>query len=161
MNKRLTFLIFFNLIILARFTNYLSFQILKFDDCLRKVTANNDVLFNFEITENDQWKCHVDNYDYYPSKQYGFLIHNYEYEFKLELEFIFEDYYHYDGYMDVNIFFNEYIITTHDQVFWRCIDCGYDNKSDYFYNKDRINFYPNLGDGGHYEKLYHFYLDIN
>ena len=161
MNKRFTFLIFFNLIILAQFTNYLSFQILKFDDCLRKVTANNEVLFYFNITKGDEWKCNINIYDYYPANATGFLIHNYEYEFNLELEFIFEDLYHYQGYMDVNVFFNEYIITTHDQAFWRCIDCGHDNSSDYTYENDRINFYPGCGDTFTYEKFYHFYFAIN
>ena len=113
--RKLIIFIFFNLFILAKSSNYISVQINTIDDCLRELNKNNNNLFHFDLGE-DWWKCHIDISEYHPNIN-GFLKQNIEYEFEDELEFIFEDYYHTDGYMDVNILFNEYIIKTHDQVF--------------------------------------------
>ena len=158
-NRSIIYLIFFNLFFFAKLNNYISIQIIKIDDCLRKITMNNDVLF--ELANEDVSRCDANRYDYYHVESYGLLIKNFEYNFKVDVEFIFEDYNHWDGWFDLNIFFNEYIIKTHDQTFWTCTDCGDNRDSNYFYNKNRINFYPNYGDKGYSEKLYHFYFAIN
>ena len=158
-NTSLIFFLFFNSFNIVVSNNYISVQINKIDDCLRELNQNNNNLFHFDLGD-DLWKCNINIYDYYTNVN-GFLKQNIEYEFGDELEFIFEDYYHTDGYMDVNILFNEYIIKTHDQVFWRCTDCGDEHNSDYSYNKDRINFYPEFGDFQTYVQLYHFYFTIN
>ena len=88
------------------------------------------------------------------------MIKNYEYEFGTEIKFIFQDNISFEGYMIITVYFNEYIIKTSDQKFWKCIDCLGEN-SNYYYEFGRLNFYipgSNIGSEG---QNYIFIFEIN
>ena len=74
-----------------------------------------------------------------------FIIRNHEINFKEKVEFVFGDSDHTEGWMNINVFFNEYLIQTKDRVFWKCRDCeDTDNKDYYFENDER--FYENTNE---------------
>ena len=164
-NKILILFCFCYLFIKVKLTNYISFELIKADDCVRLVNISNQILFKFipkydGICNNlsNLGHCDAGNDTMYPQDK--FLIKNYEYEEKIEIEITFEDWNHIDGFMDMNVYFNEYKIKTSDQVFWKCINCGNGNQ-DYFYENNRMNFYSGTGPGGCSEKLYKFIFKID
>ena len=92
------------------------------------------------------------------------IIKNYPYEFKLAIEITFEDLDHYEGFMNVVVNYNEYIIKTSDQRFWKCINCCGNNGTghdDYHWDGQRINFYEGRRSGGCWEELYIFIFRID
>ena len=57
----------------------------------------------------------------------GYLIKDYEYDYMNEVAITFEDWNHQNGFMAIDVEFNEYIIRYTDQTFWECKDCYDDN----------------------------------
>jgi hypothetical protein len=96
-----------------------------------------------------------------------FLIKNYEYEFKTEIEITFEDWNHKEGYMGMDVYFNEYIIKATDQLFWRCDNCRNENgENNYNFGYKRkfpvFLFHPDnteLNDWGHTFYTFSFKID--
>ena len=121
---RIIIIIIFNLFIFARLGNYISVQIIRFDDCIIDIQINND---KFEFTPKEYNSCQRDNFPNSLNSK-DFLLKNYEYKFNDKIEFSFGDSDHTEGWMQTNIYFNEYIIQTKDRVFWKCKNCeGNDN----------------------------------
>ena len=65
----------------------------------------------------------------------------------------------------MDVYFNEYLIKTSDRRFWKCINCGGINGTnrheDYFWERERINFYSGERAGGCWEELYIFIFQID
>ena len=163
------FLIFFFVFIVVQLTNYITFHLNIIDDCLRELKIGDDVLFSFtplffgvcELFWIYRPHCDSGNTSMYPP---GLdIIKDYEYNFKTDIKVTFEDYNHQYGYMNMTVFFNEYVIKNTDRRFWRCINCGYDGlgNNDYYYYLDRMNFYSITRGGDCSEELYIFYFTIN
>ena len=151
----LIFLIFFSLnFIKIQLVNYLTFELHKVDDCIRAVYFSNELIFNYKPENLSMCSSKINRL--YPK----YFVLNQEYNFGTQIKIIFQDTDHHDGYFDISIHFNEYIIRVKDQVFWKCLDCGGPNK-DYVYDNDRINFYPGKGDKKKYEKNYTFIFQID
>ena len=131
---------------------YISFKLYKVDDCVRYINISNQILFNYNPEYyacdpyfNDRSYCDPGNFSIYPSDR--FIIKNYEYEFKTEIEITFEDWNHIEGYMRMNVYFNEYKIKPTDQAFWRCDNCINENHENNYYlsSKDGspiLSFHP-------------------
>ena len=87
---------------------------------------------------------------------------------------------HYAGFLDINIYFNEYILKISVRKSWKCDDYGGKNDGGsskdqcggnygYSYYFDRINFYDDKAcfegvyhkrKGGKWEQLYNFHFKI-
>ena len=163
--KKMIAFVSFCQFIKVELTNYISFELIKADDCVRMINISNEILFNFTLLYNgtcnnldDLGHCDAGNYSMYPDDKY--LIKNYEYEYKIAIIITFEDWNHIDGFMDMNVYFNEFKIKTSDQVFWRCINCGNGYKG-YYWENSRMNYYHDYGGGGCSEKLYYFVFQID
>ena len=150
------FYYFICLFVNVKLANYISFKLNIVDDCLRELKISDKVLFTYNPEYNpecgtytwpDRPDCDSYNDFMYPSDK--FIIKNYEYDFKTPIIVTFEDYNHMYGYMNMTVYFNEYTIETKAKRFWRCINCGEwgIGNQDYFYNRERINFYKNDRDG--------------
>ena len=144
-------------------------EFIEVDDCIRAIFISGENIFSFTPTSID--KCDYQYQDIYPK----FFTKNYRYDYDIEIKFNFQDSVHFDGFMDITFYFNEYIIKTSDQIFWKCINCwnfGFvgDNRNwDYNYYNDRINFYCGhgnsdgrcKGDGATNEVWYTFIFKIH
>ena len=150
----LFFLIFSLKIIRVELVNYLTFELHKVDDCIRAVYFSNELIFGYK-PENLSM-CSAKKNSHYPR----YFVLNQEYTFGTQIKVIFQDTDHHDGYFNISIHFNEYIIRVKDQIFWKCLNCAGPNK-DYVYDNDRINFYPGKGDRKYYEKNYTFIFQID
>ena len=168
--KRIVNFIFFCLFIKVKLTNYISFNIIQVDDCLRKINISNEIYFEFTPyyftrcgNYDDIGDCDAKNFNVYGSDT--MIIKNYPYEFKLAIEITFEDLDHHEGFMNMDVYFNEYLIKTSDRRFWKCINCGGINGTnrheDYFWERERINFYSGERAGGCWEELYIFIFQID
>ena len=146
----------FCLFIKVELTNYISFQLFDPDDCVRLVNISNQILFNF--TPLYDGHCNWKNYSMYPEDNY--LVKNYEYEFKIAVEIIFEDWHHVLGCMNTDVYFNEFKIKSSDQILWRCINCGNGYKG-YYWENDKMCYYSGEGDRTFSEKLYYFVFQID
>ena len=147
--------------------NYISLEFLEVDDCIRNISISGQKIFEFNPNTLDD--CDFQYQDKYPQ----FFTKNYRYDYNIEIKFTFQDSVHYDGFMNITVYFNEYIIKVSDQMFWKCSDCGNFGLGgnrfwDYDYYDNRINFYCGHGnndgkcksDGGKFEVLYHFIFKI-
>ena len=162
-------LVFLYVFIEVQLPNYITFHLNIIDDCLRELKIGNDVLFTFtplfdgtcEWFWIDRPHCDSGNLSMYPPNQD--IILNYEYNFKTDIKVTFEDFNHKYGYMNMTVYFNEYIIKNTDRRFWRCINCGVEGlgNQDYFYYEDRMNFYNITRSGDCSHELYVFYFTIN
>ena len=127
-------------------TNYISFRMLKVDDCVRLVNISNKISSQIVVNFSDQntfcdtsfsthGPCQDNNWTLYADKD-GYLIKDYEYEFMNEVAITFEDWNHQNGFMAMEVYFNEYLINYTDQTFWECKDCehGKENSSYIFGN---------------------------
>ena len=126
--------------------NYISFKLNSVDDCVRYINISNQILFNYtpeyyvcDPNFNVRSNCDPGNFSMYPDDQ--FIIKNYEYEFKTDIEITFEDWNHKEGYMGMDVYFNEYIIKTENQLFWKCDNCRNGNGENN-YNFGYKNGYP-------------------
>ena len=115
-------------------TNYISLKIKAVDDCVRYINISNQIVFNFS-EQNEQ--CDLSyNYSPYDANNWkiyapdDFLIKDYEYEFKTGIEITFEDWLNGQGFMSIDVYFNEYLIKSTDQIFWECRNC-YNNENEY------------------------------
>ena len=153
-NIKLLFLILSINFFETQLVNYLTFELHEVDDCIRAVYFSNELIFGFK-PENLSM-CSSKKNKHYPK----YFVLNQEYIFGTQIKVIFQDTDHHDGYMNISIHFNEYIIRVKDQIFWTCLDCGGPNKN-YVYDKERINFYPGKGDKKVYEKNYTFIFQID
>ena len=147
--------------------NYISLEFLMVDDCIREISISGQKIFEFKPNTLDD--CDFKYQNIYPK----FFTKNYRYDFDIEIKFTFQDSVHYDGFMNITVYFNEYIIKVSDQKFWKCTDCGNfglggDRNWDYDYYDNRINYYCGHGnsdgkcksDGAKFEVLYHFIFKI-
>ena len=99
--KRIVNFIFFCLFIKVKLTNYISFNIIQVDDCLRKINISNEIYFEFTPyyftrcgNYDDIGDCDAKNFNVYGSDT--MIIKNYPYEFKLAIEITFEDLDHHE-----------------------------------------------------------------
>ena len=146
--------IFYILFIKAKLDNYLSLKFHMVDDCIRNIDLSGTTIFDF--TPEDISKCDFAYQNIYPE----FFTKNLKYEYGNLITFKFQDSCHFDGFMNISVYFNEYIITIHDQRFWKCLDCISDDKN-YVYENGRLNFYSGKGNGETNEKIYTFIFQIN
>ena len=116
---------------------------------------------------------YLDRYEGSPAKKGDYILRNYEYKFNDKLEFTFGDSAHNEGWMIMDIYFNEYHIKTSDRVFWKCRNCENDRSTDYLYYEyryvewkketeyagDRLYFYAPYGNGTN-DYLYKYYFDF-
>ena len=134
--------------------NYISFEIIEVDDCVRLMNVSNHIFFNFtplyegkkcgDYTWENLGHCDANKKDMYIKNENGkyFVITNYEYDYGIDVEITFEDWDHINGFMALNAYFNEYLVEPEDQTFWQCLNCGgYDNELHYD-NYVRKNEYP-------------------
>ena len=133
------FVFYFLLVEIATNYYYISLEFLDVDDCIKKINIKNGITF-FEYAYNESYLCDYSNQAHYPK----FFTKYYNYQLGEEIDFEFEDRVHIDAFMDITVYFNEYIIKTSDQKFWECSLCKTWN-GNYFYgnvnNKgDYINF---------------------
>ena len=117
-------------------TNYISLKIRAVDDCLRYINISNQIVLNFSEQNKDEncdytylnkGPCNANDWEKYAPDD--FLIKDYEYELKTGIEITFEDFFREQGYMAIDVYFNEYLIKYTDQIFWECKNC-YNNKSE-------------------------------
>ena len=165
----ITIIIFLYVFIKVQLPNYISFKLNIIDDCLRELKIGDEVLFSFTPINDGICEtfwihrpdCDSGNRAMYPSDSY--IIKDYEYNFKTDIKLTFDDFNHKYGYMEMTVFFNEYIIKNTDRRFWRCINCGVNGlgNQDYFYYLDRMNFYEITRGGDCSHELYIFYFTIN
>ena len=146
--------IFYILFIKAKLDNYLSLKFHMVDDCIRNIDLSGTTIFDF--TPEDISKCDFAYQNIYPE----FFTKNLKYEYGNLITFKFQDSCHFEGFMNISVYFNEYIITIHDQRFWKCLDCISDDKN-YVYENGRLNFYSGKGNGETNEKIYTFIFQIN
>ena len=119
----------------VKLTNYISFKMVIVDDCVRQVKISNNIsskiVMNFSA-QNDycdtsfkiKGPCQDNNWTLYTKEDY--LIKDYEYDFMNEVAITFEDWNHMNGYMGIEVYFNEFLINYTDQTFWECKDCDFD-----------------------------------
>ena len=135
-------------------TNYISLEFHIVDDCIRSIIILDQYIFKFEPPTLED--CDYQYQNIYPQ----FFIKNYQYEFRTDIHFYFQDSWHLDGFMNITVRFNEYIIRIYDKRFWHCENCGGDG-GEYVLDQERINFYRGKGDGNIEEKLYHFTFNVD
>ena len=142
--RRIIFILFFNLFIFVKLGNYISVQIIDVDDCIMNVKKNDNLIREVTpdyIRYGQLDKCYLDQFPFDNTLyKYGFLLEYYEYNFNDKLQFYFGDSDHTEGYMKMNVFFNEYKIQTKDRVFWKCWDCGYNYNGDYIIEPNERNY---------------------
>ena len=111
-------------------TNYISLKIRAVDDCVRYINISNQIVLNFseqntiedcDYTYHRRGPCDVNNWEKYAPDD--FLIKDYEYELKTGIEITFEDWFTEQGYMAIDVYFNEYLIKYTDLIFWECKNC--------------------------------------
>ena len=131
--KAIIFIIFFNLLIFVRLVNYISVQVDEVDDCIMNFQINNEFheIIPLWIDPNNINKCYKNNKFDGSSIQNVFILRNHEINFNEKVEFVFGDSDHTEGWMKINIFYNEYLIQTRDRVFWSCRDCGKFSNTNY------------------------------
>ena len=109
------------------------------DDCIREIYISSEKIYTF--TPGDISECDFAFQNIYPD----YFTKNYRYDYDIEIKFEFQDSVHFDGFMNITMHFNEYIIKTTDQKFWRCTNCGNNGygggTGDYEFYNNRINFY--------------------
>ena len=141
--RRITFIIFFNLFIFAKLGNYISVQIKEFDDCIMNIKINNEkfvvtpdyIIYNFNL-----YNCYRGLYFGGSWNSGDFIIRNHELNFKEKVEFVFGDSDHTEGWMNINVYFNEYLIQTKDRVFWICRDCEDTYNKDYYIENEERDY---------------------
>ena len=114
-------------------THYISFKMIEVDDCVRLVNITNKtsskIVLNFTLQNKDcdttEYKlkgpCQDNNWTLYAKD--GYLIKNYEYDVMNEVAITFEDWNHENGFMAIDVEFDEYYISYKEQTFWECKDC--------------------------------------
>ena len=135
--RRIIIIIIFNLFIFVRLGNYISVKPIRIDDCIIDIQINNEI-FNFNPRE--YWCCMRDKYDCSRPLTEGFLLRNYEYKYKDTLIFTFGDSDHTEGWMQADVYFNEYIIGTKDRVFWKCQNCEGNGNNDYIIEDNDFSY---------------------
>ena len=128
--KFLIIFIFCYLLQNINLTNYISFELIEVDDCVRYINISNQIVFNYTPTPSsyicdktfvNRSHCDPGNRTMLPAD--NFIIKNQEYEPPAEISVTFEDWNHLNGYMTMIVYFNEYIINFTDQTFWECKNC--------------------------------------
>ena len=141
----------------GKLSNYISFEFHMIDDCIREINISNDIIFGY--TPENLSMCDFAYQNIYPK----FFIKNYKYELGINVIFIFQDSCHFEGFMNITVYFNEYIIKVTDKdvnKFWKCIDCDTEDKN-YYYNDNRLNFYMGRHNGEQLEKNYTFIFSVD
>ena len=130
-------IILYNYFIEANTSFYLSMELLSVDDCLVKITHKDQVLFYLHNFDDE---CVYRPSDY-PSPLISMIPYNFN-------DIIIFQFYNgkVDGYFNMTVYFNEYIIKTEHQKFWTCIDCTDENSEphsigNYYYNQSLNTFY--------------------
>ena len=142
--RRIILIIFFDLFIFIRLTNYISLELIEYDDCIMNITVKNDLYTitpNYIIYYNVQ-ECYYLRYFDNSYEKGDFVFKNHEFNYNDNLEIYFGDSDHTEGWMQTNIYFNEYLIQTKDRVFWRCTNCENTWNNDY-YTEDADRWYRN------------------
>ena len=132
--SRFIYFIFLKLFIFVRLENYISVKLQDSDDCLLELKINNNIHYKFAPETNE--KCMMGDYSNTPARRGDFILTNYEYKLNEKLEFIIGDSDHTEGWIIMNIYFNEYHIKTRDHTFWICKDCGHSANTNYYYHHD-------------------------
>ena len=127
------FIIFFNLLIFVRLVNYISVHVDEVDDCIMNFKINNDFyeIIPTWINPYNIDKCYKNKKLDGSSIKNTTLLRNHEINFNEKVEFVFGDSDHTEGWMKIDIFYNEYLIQARDRVFWRCRDCGKFSNTNY------------------------------
>lgn len=98
---------------------YISLEFNDVDDCVHSIEISNNTIWEFNDPTID-----LCDYEYRNTSHPKFFVKNYKLDLNVEILFKFQDSTHYAGFMDINVYFNEYIIKISDQKFWKCSDCG-------------------------------------
>ena len=165
------FIIFFILFIFAKLGNYISIKLLEIDDCIMNFKINNDIyeIIPMSIIPDKIDKCYK-NKDYYGNQFKDiFILRNHEINFNEKVEFSFGDSDHTEGWMKIDIFYNEYRIQTRDRVFWTCRDCNHTGHSNYVIEKEEGRGYSFWSNGRFLQgqvievdkRLYFYYMPGN
>ena len=130
---------------------YISFELLKVDDCLTKIYLNNN---SNEILYLSEIEC---SYKLIPKNP---ILFQYEFIFGDEFYFEISDWGGHHCYITVNTRINEYLILPELQKFWKCLNCRTDD-GNYIYDSNKNVFYfytPNKYKDSSY---YYIYFKIN
>ena len=141
LKRILIFIIIFNLDIFANLNNYISVQIIQFDDCIIDMEIND---YHLDITPKELDKCYKDRYYLDSPKSGDFILKYYEYKFNDRLKFSFGDSDHTEGWMVINVYFNEYLIEVKDRVFWECKNCNNNYGNNNYITYDSSFTYLNI-----------------
>ena len=119
---------------------YLSMELIEADDCIIKIntTKNGNELIYLDFY-NYSTNCKRNNYSYYPYKNDSLLI-NELYDFGEIIHLTAYDKNIGNGYINITVKINEYIIKCQDQKFWKCFNC-YGANNNYIYNENGFAFY--------------------
>ena len=143
-------------------THYISFKMVEVDDCVRYVnfTRNGEskIVVNFtgqntgcDTVTYDPWgPCKDNEWDSYAKD--GYLLKDYEYDAMNEIAITFEDWEHENGFMAIDVEFDEYIIRYQDQSFWECINCLNTTEGETYIYGDQ-DIYRVIDDQGHKDKF--------
>ena len=140
------FIWFLLLLKINSLNNYISIKFEMIDDCIREIYISSEKIYTF--TPEDISKCDFAFQNIYPD----YFTKNYRYDYDIEIKFEFQDSVHFDGFMNITMHFNEYIIKTTDQKFWNCTNCG--NNGNGGGTWDYV-FYNNSIQGKIHPKRYH------
>ena len=157
----ITIFIIIVLLIEIKSDYYLSLQVVTIDDCIRNVNISNGfVIWKFDPPSLD--KCDFQYQNIYPE----YLTKYYNYQLGTEIRFEFQDSVHIDAFVNIKVFFNEFIIKASDNKFWSCKDC-YTNDGNYIWNSsdNRMDLREKSNSGYNYYSsepiLFHCYFKIN
>ena len=134
---------------------YLSIKLVEIDDCITNINIKKyNNINNISLFENKQIKyCHPANFTYYPAT-IPYIIKNQIYEFG---DIIYIDAYDKipQGFINIIIQLDEYIIKTCQNNVFKCSNCKKINDNQYNCSKNIFNFYPNK------RGIYYFFFQIN
>ena len=110
---------------------YISFELLKVDDCLTKIYLNNN---SNEILYLSEMEC---SYKLIPKNP---ILFQYEFIFGDEFYFEISDCGGSVSFIRINARINEYLIQPELQKFWKCLNCRTDD-GNFIYNSNEKAFY--------------------
>ena len=112
---------------------YLSMTLLKIDDYLLEINKGNITLFKYP----NYSMFGTSNISDYPNPIFQMI----NYKFTETIHIIFYNGIN-EGYFDMIVYINEYIIKNEHQKFWNCLDClTYDRNYYYYYYPDKYYYH--------------------
>ena len=155
----ISFLLFFLVKIKSQY--YLSLKLVTIDDCVRNINVSNSfVMWKFD--PNNLNECDFAFQNIYPE----YFTKYYNYQLGTKIQFEFQDSVHVDAFVNIKVYFNEYIIKASDQRFWKCEDC-YTPGGNYIWDNvnDRMDLRVKTNGGYIYGEqkayLFHCYFQID